>query len=244
MRAIDEETFSALSELSRDKSDWIAARAPDAWARSIGVSGHIADGLWAATPSRGDLLALASDAKISSDVCFLAVMAWGGMRVSSGRRAWEVRASWIPVVDQIRSGALSRSESYELFRRFRLNNAGSGIGPAFFTKLIFFLDPKHNGYIMDQWTALSINALFPGNSPLVDLNIVSTKGKISAVVSDRNTAEVYDEFCRCLEETAFRLGLPDVGSAEETLFSNGGRKPGAWRKYLKDRLSESWAQSH
>lgn len=56
----------------------------------------------------------------------------------------------------LRTGGLSRCEAYRLFLG---TGAIPGIGPAFFTKLIYFFSPTPDFYILDQWTAKSVNLL-------------------------------------------------------------------------------------
>jgi hypothetical protein len=96
------------------------------------------------------------------------------------------------------------------------------MGPAYFTKLIFFLRPDLNGYIMDQWLARSINLLFPQAGPIRLSN---------TVVTDRNTADDYERFCSHVEHVARELGITPA-EAEERMFSNGGRSKGRWRQYV------------
>jgi hypothetical protein len=93
-------------------------------------------------------------------------MAWGGQ--GSGATAKNVSAAWKKHgkierhLEKLRDGGLSRIEAYE---RFRGAGAIAHLGPAFFTKLLFFFDTSHatnptgGCYIMDQWTARSVNLL-------------------------------------------------------------------------------------
>jgi hypothetical protein len=98
------------------------------------------------------------------------------------------------------------------------------MGPAYFTKLIFFLDPKHDGYIMDKWTATSVNLLW--NPWLIKLSA-------EYYVTDRNTEIEYEKFCQVIERIATELNLSPV-IVEERLFSSGGRKSHPWRRHVKD----------
>ena len=80
---------------------------------------------------------------------------------------------------------------------------------------------------MDQWTGRSINLLT--GKEVVDL----FRYRGQATVTDRNTAQVYEEFC-LLVETLGRTGQPELEGeiVEELLFSQGGRKKGEWRAYV------------
>ena len=106
-----------------------------------------------------------------------------------------------------------------------------GMGPAYFTKLIFFLMPESassaRGYIMDQWTSRSMNLLKS------DARFIKTvvSGN-SRWVADSNDEGTYEAFCREVETLAAILSMrPD--KAEELLFSEG-RGKGRWRNYLKE----------
>ena len=54
---------------------------------------------------------------------------------------------------------LCRVGAYKQFHRLVNEKKLTHMGPAYFTKLIYFLGSKQNGYIMDQWTARSMNLL-------------------------------------------------------------------------------------
>jgi hypothetical protein len=107
----------------------------------------------------------------------------------------------------------NRREAYLLFSGLRAENNLPGIGPAYFTKLIFFVRPTLGGYIMDQWTARSINLLYGKTIQL-------TQGPSVA----ENDPEIYEDFRRKIEDVGERLRCsPD--EAERALFSSGGRRP-------------------
>lgn len=166
--------------------------------------------------------------------CCVAIFAWGGMRRNHARAVLETSAKWLPIADAIRKNEIERVEAYQRFMQARHSKCLPGMGPAFFTKLIYFLGERSEsrGYIMDQWTALSANLLTGQN--FIDLQ----KLKSAVRVSDRNTPEVYDAFCTFIESLAKSLGeSPD--DAEMRIFSVGGRgeKQGAWRAYLKSQLA-------
>jgi hypothetical protein len=98
------------------------------------------------------------------------------------------------------------------------------MGPAYFTKLICFVNPNLKGYIMDQWTAKSINLIF--DNKIVALNN-------SGHVTDRNNAAIYEDFCLKIEYLADLLNLKPI-DLEENLFSNGGVNKGKWRQFVVD----------
>jgi hypothetical protein len=157
------------------------------------------------------------------------IMAWGGMRRDHGVMVLATFETWSPIVAQLRSGALNRSDAYQLFMIIRAQGLLKGMGPAFFTKIIFFSSPDHSGYIMDQWTGRSINLLL--GRELVDLNKTVT----GQSVSDKNSNETYDRFCKSIEALTDQVdGVEDPKIMEEFIFSSGGRKKGLWRAYTID----------
>jgi hypothetical protein len=165
-----------------------------------------------------------------SDLDFsLLILGWGGMRRDHARRLFE-NQDWLTAVNAIRNGHVqSRENAYQLF--YDLSNQGRipGMGPAYYTKLICFLNPSLNGYIMDQWTAKSINHIMDvrnsrGENTRVSINT-------SGYVLQSNTSVTYEWFCKAIENVAQHFGWEPI-MAEEYIFSNGGRKKGAWREYI------------
>ncbi len=165
-------------------------------------------------------------AERNAEAQFLAVMSWGKMRHDQGRRAWKVKERWTPLIREIAGSGLSRVQAYALFRQARANRDTrlNGLGVAYFTKLLFFLRPVADAYIMDQWTGKSINLLFHGGD--------TVRFNAAGVVSDQNTERDYDRFCERVEFLAKRLGV-EPAEAEKRIFSNGGRQVGHWRAYVK-----------
>lgn len=227
--------YTAFLELAH-QTGWPAAKVPSRFATHIGAPENIVESLPNEQVNREDLKALAADTDVSSESLFLAIMAWGGMKVSHGRLAWDLRDEWVPIMDQIRAGELSRTQSYERFRLFRERNPRCGFGPAYYTKAIFFADPKHDGYIMDQWTSKSVNLLLRTGD--TDEIVHLTAG----YVSDRNGSDKFERYCRGVEFLTSQQDLQDAFSGEAKitpeevemrLFSFGGRNPGNWREYVR-----------
>lgn len=170
------------------------------------------------------------DNKRNNDTdCVASVMSWGGQRVSHGRMVFNTdneqnRAvdAIKPIVASMRAGKETRISAYKKFHYLRLNSKIKGMGIAYYTKLIYFCDPKYDGYILDQWLAKSVNLLLT-NSPIE----VTKYG----YVTDRNDAQIYEEFCRVIDYIAVDTNkTPD--QIETAMFSHGGRKKGEWRQYL------------
>ncbi|MPR11501.1 hypothetical protein FS320_26650 [Microvirga tunisiensis] len=124
---------------------------------------------------------------------------------------------------------MTRSEAYGLFESTPI----AGLGPAYFTKLIFFLLQSNDGYILDQWTGKSVSILFEPCFIAFDH---------SGYVARRNSAHVYERYCRNVEALAERLDLA-ASRTEELLFSRGGRPKHPWRHYVVQNWKRSPARS-
>jgi hypothetical protein len=184
--------------------------------------------------TRDELLDYNFTNKLNNEEIAIAILSWGGMNREHGKTLFK-HTEWISVVENLRNGQIkTRKEAYELFLNLRKNNKLIGMGPAYFTKLICFLNPHLNGYIMDQWTSKSINILF--NEELIKL---STSGH----VTDKNNSVIYENFCQKIEFLATKLDINPL-SLEEQLFSSGGITKGKWRSYIvnnwnKDKIYTS-----
>ena len=161
---------------------------------------------------------------------YICSMAWGGqgpgvMRPNA-QRAWAARAAIIPVLEKIKAGGLSLQQAYDLFCG---DNEITGLGPAYFTKLIFFFMPEKQAYIMDQWTAKSANYL-------TGRKVVKMYGHAPA---RSNTGADFANYCALVEALAEQLravGQPNTGEqVEQRLFSSGGAGSalGAWRAIIR-----------
>lgn len=216
-----------------DRPQLIVSRKPRAWAEHVGASAQVCEQLPDERVDRADLKRLCADGTVSAEQCFLAIMAWGGMKLDHGRRAWAVRSDWVTIIDDLRAARLTRREAYAQFQQLRRDHPGCGMGPAYYTKLIFFAHPAHDGYIMDQWTSLGINLLVgPAEGPLVLLSSGLVNGARFDRVTDTNACDVYERFCSAVDQLASELGLQPE-QVEERLFSKGGRNAGEWRQYVK-----------
>lgn len=190
--------------------------------------------------SRKELFDMAKNPDIDTLICCISILAWGGMNRKHGLSLIENYAEWIHVAENIRQGTLSREDAYDAFSALRKESKLPGMGPAYFTKLIFFLasQDKQVGYIMDQWTATSANLLFDEKVVITQLQKSESKhgkSKLIEVVTDKNTKHNYDKFCKCVELIAADLSFtPSL--VEEMMFSEG-RKKGEWRNYLVEQRS-------
>ena len=197
-------------------------------------------------PRRSEVFALAADNSLNVASVCAAAMAWGGMDLRHWKLLWEQKnREWLDLARCIRSGKLTRAKAYERFYTLRRENKLPGMGPAFFTKLIYFLTPGKDpegkvAYIMDRWAASSVNLLTGSNRVLLDGTRTWKRSKIGLdvsygfSVSHANTSDDYEAFCAAVDRLAadFCLCVDQVDCA---LFSEGKDGPGTWRKYVKDR---------
>lgn len=193
--------------------------------------------------TRSCALKLAAAPNINVETVCAAIMAWGGMRPNHAKLLFnKSEEGWVKVAQDIRNGRINRKAAYCRLRELRQNSSMKGTGPAFFTKLIYFLMPRqatasNAGYIMDQWAGCSINLLV--GSELVLMNVAQRwKRKQSCLVpsfeftvSDENTGDDYEAFCCAVDRLACRLRL-SAEQVDRALVSDGGQNPEPWREYV------------
>jgi hypothetical protein len=159
---------------------------------------------------------------------YLYAMAWGnqgaGVTFRHASKAWGRRDDVANRLIKIRDGKLNRMDSYSLFSGV---NAIPGLGPSYLTKLLYFFSRDQNHYIMDQWTAKSINFI-------CDDEIIQMSGHYP---SANNNGKSYETFCRKVDELvclAKERGQVNTGEQiEQRLFSKGGHTPEAWRVVIR-----------
>lgn len=207
--------------------------APSAWAENLGLKGADQFCLPNISLNRDEVREYCQD--LNRDVLFgyLCVMAWGGQGIGVTRgnaiKAWENKDRIIENINILRiNHKLQRECAYNLF----VKNKIPGLGSSYWTKLIFFFYFNKDKYIMDQWTAKSINYLWGG--PIVPMSgdILNTK---------KFTGTIYKNFCECIDELALiatnrqNEGRRWTGEQiEQRLFSAGGKNPGDFRKLIRE----------
>lgn len=193
------------------------------WAKSVGID-DLGEAASSQPLSRPFLKQIGMIDTVSDRDVLWSILSWGGMRIDAGKRLAVHESRWVEIIGKLRRTGLSRRESYRIcFEAVRDIKSG-GIGPAYFTKLIFFANPKHDGYIMDQWTSRSVNFLIDG-SPIV-------KMRTRNHVDPRNNEASYEQFCCAVEALSMLLIKKSPEETEQCLFSTGGRSPHPWRRYL------------
>lgn len=205
--------------------EWAAAKNPRKFASLAGQE-QLISSLPNTPETRADIINDHSSALANIDAFALRVLAWGGMRADHARRLFKGGdRQWLSHCRDIADGKHDRKSAYARFAEIRKAGNMSGMGPAYFTKLIYFLTPRDSapiGYIMDQWVSCAVNLLC-NNAPV---HVSSAH-----FVSDRNSAANYDSYCDAIEKLAKTVGLtPD--ETEIALMSKGGREPASWRAYV------------
>lgn len=224
-KTIEQEFPAWAGEPPRAWASWIANEHPNI------LEKNILEKLPLCLKTRNCLYADSTNKSISDIELAISVLAWGGMNRKYGAKALEKRdIGWLKIVQKIRKGELDRMAAYEEFLKLRHAKELPGMGPAYFTKIIFFSSPKHNGYIMDQWTGRSINLLLDTELVKLIQSIPRKNGNKVYMVSDKNDKNVYEKFCVAIETLAEQLEQSPA-FVEERLFSSG-RGKGLWRNYV------------
>jgi len=155
---------------------------------------------------------------------YVCAMAWGVQGAGPGGKshvidAWTSRGDLVPKLNALRAGGLTRRTAYDLF--LAPNNV-PGLGPAYFTKLLYFFMPDPDCYIMDQHTAKSVNIL----------NAFEVVRMAGDAVSNLNRPGNYQAYCEEVDSVAGFAGVSGE-KAEEMMMSKGGRHPWPWRQHMR-----------
>lgn len=225
-------------------------KSPAAWFKSIDRAKiGLTIGTLPLAVNRTSLLAMAMDHSIGTAELCISILAWGGMRGNHRDLLFERPTHpWVTIADEVRRNQLNRSKAYDAFATLRTNgksNPVAGMGPAYFTKLLYFLAPgtleSPKGYIMDQWLGCSVNLLTRRQVVKLDHHVrwQLTNGRarqaVDSIVSDVNSGHDYEEFCRAVEALSVRMGAswtPEL--TERALIADGGKSPHPWRAHVRD----------
>lgn len=155
---------------------------------------------------------------------YVCAMAWGLQGAGPGGRghvadAWAANALLIPKLDALRAGRLTRCQAYDLFTGI---NSVPGLGPAYFTKLLYFYLPDPDCYIMDQHTGKTMGLM-------TDNKLVRMADK---AVSNANKCGNYQAYCEEVDAMARFLGVTGE-QVEEMMMSKGGHNPWPWRAHVR-----------
>jgi len=232
--------------------DRLGARNPREMASKLGVSGTrrfpFPVKLGTSQQTYESVLSYTAAPSTPIGLACVSILAWGGMRMDNARRVFsQPENDWLELCSNIRDGGFTRSDAYQAFLELRpkVQNRSrlSGVGPAYWTKLIHFLMPRDEskpppGYILDQWAGASVNLIVGSNVVKMDRHTawVWKRGEptslvqYSAIVSELTSAVEYENFCQCLEHIAELSGRSH--QAVDCGFMSLGE--GDWRNYLKE----------
>lgn len=176
--------------------------------------------------TRDELMIFCKNKDENGLVMLIAILSWGGMSLKHGKnllRNNNSKDAILELVSNLRNCNYSnRQEAFQEFQDYRSKKLLTGMGIAFYTKLICFLAPSLNGYILDQWVGKSIN-LITGEK-LIKINRYGW-------VLDINDSMIYERYCYIIDKLAKQFKYSGL-QIEEKLFSIGYGK-GKWRNYLK-----------
>lgn len=152
---------------------------------------------------------------------YVCAMCWGvqekGPRGNHGVLvAWQGRETIEKHLETIRNNNLTRCEAFNLFKENKIK----GLGPSYFTKLLFFFSPAENLWIMDQWSAKSVNLL-------TGERVVRLSG---GAPSSKNKGGNYQAFCEEIDNLASKIKCS--GNEIEQRLMSRGKPPGKWRQYV------------
>jgi len=134
------------------------------------------------TNSKPEVKAMVADKANSSLKLLFYIMAWGGMvnRANNPKLLYrklktdkEARRTVNDALNEIRFGNISNAQAFDLMQSLRKQGILPGLGVSFFTKVLYFLRPGKNAFILDQFTAKGMNYLHskdPQNYPQIDMD--------------------------------------------------------------------------
>ena len=169
-----------------------------------------------------------------------AIFEWGGMRRNYQEMVLgSENTEWLGLCEEILSGKCTRAQAYDVFSELQAAAKVKGMGPAYFTKLIYFLMPENGGhpcgYIMDQWAGCSVNLLFGDNIVLMDTTMNWKSPSVqstSFIVSNANNGKTYEAFCSAMDALGKKCDL-NRHQVDIAVMSKGGKEPLPWRRYVK-----------
>ena len=168
-----------------------------------------------------------------------AVMAWGRSNPRNprnNRNLWASIANIAPLLERLPT--LTRKQAFAEFRHLVATGALKGMRASFFTKLMFFFGCQ-GAYILDQWMAKAVLALWAANWPIDPdgkptfvrkaghfVRLAYGGTSIDLTMSDND----YEKYCLALESLIKPLGRSDGADVELWLFSES---QSGWRRFLR-----------
>lgn len=170
--------------------------------------------------SRSALRNLCNDPKVDVLEAYAALMAWGGQHRRWFRASLNHHQQLRDLLCWLRGSRRCRYSCDFAGTQQRCQSI-TGLGISYFTKVLHFFRGANDAYILDQWTAKSINLLLPGTVPM------SRWGG----PDQKTTPGEYEAYCAAVEALKHVMGSGWTGEMiERALFD---RRGGCWRKWVK-----------
>jgi len=179
--------------------------------------------------NRAVLRQICLDPQVTPLAKYACIMAWGGQHF--GNFDQSVLALGLePLIQALLASANNRQ--IDFVNTQVASAAIPGLGISFYTKLLFFLRPIQDAYMLDQWTAKSILLLqFP---PVIRLGPRGNNGFYRA--APNTTQAEYERFCQAVEAlrvSLWQIGAPPTGEQVEMAMFDRSRPDGFWRGFVK-----------
>ena len=238
--------------VGKDAKSWFeTVKNSETWRKRINESSdwNIND-LSSSQLDRCELQKKISGLRSSKTICDKAVkmsvieiFAWGGMGVGAknARMVLPCIDNYQEICKDLLCSKLDPVEAYKNFYDAHHSGMFKGMGPPFYTKLIYFLGDQ-TGLILDQWTARSINIFCDEEEAVIKLK------RNNDAVCQSNGPERYKRYLEIVEELRAELKLDTLPETEKLIFSCSDRDPkvknrlgqyhricSAWRKYVRTR---------
>ena len=201
-------------------------RLPAAAIHKASVAGHPAATV--APLTRSALRAICIDPAVTPLAKYACIMAWGGQHFGNFDKSCGDPALK-PLILALLASANNRQSDFLVTQAAAAFIPGLGI--SFYTKLLFFLRPVQDAYILDQWTAKSLLLLqFP---PVIRL--MRRSEGYNQADPDTTQAE-YECFCKAVEGlrgSLWPVGLPTTGEQVEMAMFDRSRPDGFWRAFVR-----------
>lgn len=217
--------FLALPFQARE---FASAMTPQTWVQSyLDRPVSCLSALPSRAQTRAEVYATCRDESLSFEHRFICAMAWGSQMPRNARLTWVHLERVAKIVEHVYRGGLTREHAYELFCG---KQAIAGLGPAYFTKLLFFFSPQPSFFIMDQWTAKSINYLASEDVVPLSPGSEQTNGPCPR----KNSGATYARYCKMVDQLAQLHTPPLTGEqTEQKLFCSGSPNVGPWRAMIR-----------
>jgi hypothetical protein len=197
-------------------------RSPAAYLSLIGIDPALvpSEGIDLTRPiTRKQSRLICSDPKVDAQSAYAVAMAWGAQNLKHFNLSKD-HGNLRILIDELRSTTEDREADFHRAKDLLCDVPGIGI--SYFTKLLYLCRQSADAYILDQWTAKSLDILLQ-DTPVE----LSTWG--GPVVW--TTREDYGKYCAALEEIASLLGEGWTGESVETaLFDH---RHGEWRNHVR-----------